>query len=164
MPQADQHHPEEHAPLPFLYAVGYWYARLKRGMTLGTRVVAINASGEVFLVKHSYTKGWHLPGGGVEGGETFEEAMRRELVEEANITLQAPAIFHGICLNRKLSRRDHVAVYIAREFSQSAPRKPDWEIIESGFFPVDALPQGTTRGTVARIREVIDGRPCDQYW
>ncbi|MGL4495479.1 MAG: NUDIX domain-containing protein [Beijerinckiaceae bacterium] len=157
-------HPEEKAPLPLMYAAGYWLAWLRRGMTLGTRTVVINAQREVFLVKHSYTKGWHLPGGGVESGETFHEAMLRELHEEANIELTEPARFHGICLNRRLSRRDHIAVYVANGFAQTAPRKPDWEIIASGFFPVGALPEGTTRGTVARIREVIDGRPCDQYW
>ncbi|MGL4810696.1 MAG: NUDIX domain-containing protein, partial [Beijerinckiaceae bacterium] len=53
-----------------MYAAGYWLAWLRRGMTLGTRTVVINAQREVFLVKHSYTKGWHLPGGGVESGET----------------------------------------------------------------------------------------------
>lgn len=157
-------HPEERAPLPLLYTLGYWWAWLRRGMTLGTRVVALNDNGDVFLVRHSYTKGWHLPGGGVEGGETFEESMRRELREEANIVLETDPEFHGICLNQRLSRRDHIAVYIARNVKQLGPRKPDWEIVESGFYPVNQLPEGTTRGTVARIREILDNRPCNKFW
>lgn len=164
MPQEDPPHPEEKAPLPLMYTAAYWFARIKRGMTLGTRVVVLNADSAVFLVKHSYTNGWHLPGGGVEGGETLYESMVRELREEANITLTQDAVFHGMCLNRKLSRRDHIAVYVARAFEQPAPRKPDWEIIESGFFPVIALPPGTTRGTADRIREVMEGRPCSHFW
>ncbi len=157
-------HPEEKAPLPFLYTLGFLWARLKRGMTLGTRSIVLTESNRVFLVRHSYTKGWHLPGGGVEVGETFDESMRRELREEGNIELTAEPVFNGICLNQRLSRRDHVAIYIVRSFTQSEPRKPDWEIVESGFFAVDQLPDGTTRGTAARIREALEGRRADPLW
>jgi ADP-ribose pyrophosphatase YjhB (NUDIX family) len=157
-------HPEETAPVPFLYTLGYLWARLRRGMTLGTRSVVLDKEGRVFLVRHSYTRGWHLPGGGVESGETFAEAMRRELREEGNIELAGEPVFNGICLNRNLSKRDHIAIYIVREFTQTAPRKPNWEIVESGFFPVDRLPEGATRGTVARLREALEGRPAEPFW
>lgn len=156
--------PEEKAPIPFLYTLGYAWARIRRSMTLGTRTVVIDADNRVFLVKHSYTKGWHLPGGGVERGETFDQSMRRELLEEGNIELTGPVIFNGVCLNRALSSRDHIAIYIAREFRQISPRKPDWEIIENGFFPIDDLPDGTTRGTAARIQEAREGRSADLFW
>ena len=42
-------------------------------MTLGVRGVVLDGEDRVFLVKHSYVAGWHLPGGGVEVGETFLE-------------------------------------------------------------------------------------------
>ena len=44
-----------------------------------------------------------------------------------------------------------------RDFRQSAEPVPDREIINHGFFPLDALPEGTTRGTRARIAEVLHG-------
>jgi 8-oxo-dGTP pyrophosphatase MutT (NUDIX family) len=140
----------------------YW--RLSRGMTLGVRVIVFDTEGRVFLVKHSYVDGWHFPGGGVDVGETAVDAMRRELHEEGNITFDGKPVLHGIFFNRHVSRRDHVAVYIVREFHQPARPAPNHEIIDCGFFDVTGLPAGTTLGTRARIAEVIDGRPVSRDW
>jgi hypothetical protein len=49
--------------------------------------------------------------------------------------------------NAKLLRRDHVAVYVIREFAILGGRAPDWEISEARFFPRSALPEGTTAAT-----------------
>src|SRR6202158_619064 len=53
---------------PAILRVLHLYWRLSRGMTLGVRAVVVDDLGRVFLVKHSYVTGWHLPGGGVEPG------------------------------------------------------------------------------------------------
>ena len=103
--------------------------------------------------------GWHLPGGGVETGETVREALARELLEEGGITALGPPVLHGIFFNARVSRRDHVAVFVVRDFTQDGgPRHPR-EIIDHGFFAPDALPAETTRGTRARLAEVLDGAP-----
>ena len=80
-----------------------------RGLTLGVRGLVIDAQGRVFLVKHGYVSGWHLPGGGVEPGETMRQAFERELREEGNIDLTDKPLFHGLYFNGHVSDRDHVA-------------------------------------------------------
>ena len=140
----------------------YW--RFARGMTLGVRAVVLDGDNRVFLVKHSYISGWHLPGGGVEVGETFCEALRRELVEEGRIELTGEPALHGVFLNSHVSRRDHVAVYLVRQFRQDRLPEPNREIIASGFFDVAALPAETTTGTRLRISEVLEGKAPIATW
>src|SRR5678815_5331070 len=88
----------------------HFYWRFARGMTLGVRGLVIDGAGRILLVQHSYMRGWHLPGGGVEPGETLIEALVRELAEEGNIRLTGAPRLHGIFFNRRASQRDHVAV------------------------------------------------------
>jgi ADP-ribose pyrophosphatase YjhB (NUDIX family) len=137
---------------------------LMRPMTLGVRGVALDAEGRVLLVKHSYTPGWHFPGGGVEPGETCEHALIREMAEEACVEVEAPLALHGLFHNVNMTPRDHVAVYVARRFRVTGERKPDREILAARFFSLDALPQDTTRATRARLAEILEGRPLSPTW
>jgi ADP-ribose pyrophosphatase YjhB (NUDIX family) len=140
----------------------YW--RFARGMTLGVRAVVLDGDQRVFLVKHSYIAGWHLPGGGVEVGETFSDALRRELAEEGRIELLGEPVLHGIFLNSHVSRRDHVAVYLIRSFRQDRLPEPNREIVACGFFEPGALPAETTAGTRLRISEALEGRDPIATW
>lgn len=149
---------------PLLRHVFHTYFLFVRGMTLGVRAVVLDADNRVFLVRHSYVSGWYLPGGGVDYGETMEQAMRRELKEEGDIDLTGAAVLHGIFLNSHVSRRDHVAVYIVRQFRQDRLPAPNREIAECGFFAISALPEGTTPGTRLRLAEVLDGKPLMSTW
>ncbi len=149
---------------PALRRIFHLYWRFARGMTLGVRAVVLDGEDRVFLVKHSYVAGWHLPGGGVEVGETFMEALRRELAEEGRIELAGEPVLHGLFFNGHVSRRDHVAVYVVRRFNQDGLPKPNREIIACGFFASAALPEGTTQGTRLRIAEVLEGRAPEATW
>ena len=140
----------------------YWL--LSRGVTLGVRCVAFDKAGLICLVKHTYTPGWHLPGGGVEPGETALQAIEKELAEEAGITLRAPPELFGVYANQVASRRDHVLVYTARDWHQTIPLLPTREIAEVGMYDPASLPPDTSRGTAKRIREVVEDCPPTPVW
>jgi ADP-ribose pyrophosphatase YjhB (NUDIX family) len=138
--------------------------RLWRPLTMGVRAIVLDEQDRVFLVRHSYAPGWHLPGGGVEPGETVVTSLERELVEEGNIEVTGAPQLLGLYFNGVGSDRDHVAVFVVRSFRQTAPRKPDWEIVECDFFPVEALPVGVTRATRDRLVELRHGIAPSPRW
>jgi 8-oxo-dGTP pyrophosphatase MutT (NUDIX family) len=138
--------------------------RQTRGMTLGTRVIVLKGEpAQVLLVRHGYAPGWLLPGGGVERGETLLQSAIREVREEAGIVAEEDAVLHGIFLNDAQFAGDHVACFVLRRFREG-PFTPNGEIAEARFFPVAALPAGTTPGTRRRIAEVTEGNPAASLW
>jgi len=128
------------------------------------RAIVLDRGGRVYLVRHTYVPGWHFPGGGVDAGESFRQAVERELMEEADIALAGEPRLHGIFRNAASSPRDHVAVFVVEDFSQLSEGKRDREIAEGGFFALDVLPEATTRGTRARLAEVMEGRAPAIDW
>ncbi len=141
------------------------YFLLRRPMTLGARGVILDeATQSVFLVRHTYVPGWQFPGGGVETGHTVEQTLAKELMEEGNIELTGRPQLFAIYHNAHASKRDHVALYVCRSFRQTAPRLPDREIAEAGFFRLDALPDGTTEATRRRLAEILEGAEVPLTW
>ena len=147
----------------FLIRVLQPWFRLRRGMTLGVRIVVLDAEKRVFLVRHGYAPGWLLPGGGVERGQTLYDAVERELAEEGGIVPGERAVLHGLFSNEAKFRGDHVACFVLRKFTRR-DWAPTLEIREAGFFPVTDLPEGTTGGTRRRISEVLEGRTPPANW
>jgi ADP-ribose pyrophosphatase YjhB (NUDIX family) len=139
-----------------------WF-RLTRSMTLGVRALVIDGQGRILLVRHGYTPGWLLPGGGVERGETAAKALARELREEAAITLtQEPELF-GFYSNEKIFRGDHVAFYVVKQFLPGR-FTPSAEIADARFFDRENLPGDTSEGTRRRLDEVFLGKTQTGLW
>ncbi|MFI4936211.1 MAG: NUDIX domain-containing protein [Caulobacterales bacterium] len=141
---------------PFIQPLYRLYSRFSRGMTLGVRGVVLNARGEVLLVQHTYIHGWHVPGGGVERGETAETAMARELVEEAGVKVVGRPALVDIHMNETIFRGDHVLVYRIDAW-EACEATSVGEIHELAWFAPGALPEGVTASTRRRIEAALAG-------
>ncbi|MCZ8181224.1 MAG: NUDIX domain-containing protein [Rhizobium sp.] len=150
-------------PKRFLVRLLHVYFAISRGMTLGVRAACFDEAGRIFLVRHTYVPGWHLPGGGVERGETAIEALIKEMREEGNLEpVDAPEFFH-VYFNARISRRDHVLLYRVT-VRPTAERPAGREIAEAGFFDLDRLPDGVTQATLRRIAELTGDMAPAHHW
>ena len=140
------------------------YFAMARGMTMGVRAACFDEAGRVFLVRHSYVPGWHLPGGGIERGETALEALAKEMREEGNLFTGASPVLVHVYFNRQTSKRDHVLLYRCDSVVQTMPRLKDYEIVEAGFFALDALPAETTAATRRRLEELAGRAAFADFW
>jgi ADP-ribose pyrophosphatase YjhB (NUDIX family) len=148
---------------PVITPIFRMYWRFSRAATLGVRGVACDEEGRVLLVRHTYLPGWHLPGGGVERGETAPSAIAREMAEEGGIeAIDPPAIF-ALYSNHANFAGDHIALYRLGAWKPCPPRQA-MEIAERGFFPPDAPPPGTTKATLRRLAEVFGGASVSAVW
>ena len=133
-------------------------------LTLGVRLLALDRDGRVFLVRHSYLPGLHLPGGAVDLGESCRQAAEREAREEGNLVCpEPPSLFH-LYWNPMLGRRDHIALFVARNVAQTGPRPASLEILAAGFHPTAPLPAGATDPTSRRLAEVLGDTPPSDRW
>lgn len=143
----------------FLFAIG-----VKRHITLGARVALIDDR-RVFLIRQTYMPGWQFPGGGVEPGEAAELSAARELEEEGGYRPTAPMDLFGLYHNvNSTTNRDHVALYLCRDFEQVRVFSANAEIAEAAWYPIDALPAACGPGTRQRVQEIFRGVPQRTQW
>ena len=141
-----------------------WF-RFSRPMTLGVRALVENDAGQVFMIRHTYTPGWYLPGGGVEKGETSLYSLERELEEEGGFILTAPPELVGIYSNHVVFPNDHVVLYRSRPGTWNQGKATSrGEIAEAVWADPLNPPDGTTPGTRTKLEEVFAGAAPSPYW
>lgn len=121
-----------------LQAVRRVYWRFGRPRTWGVRALCFTPHGALVLVRHSYTRGWFLPGGGRGRGEDPAEAMLRELREEIGMTRFSQLVELGEIRHRPDHRRDTESVFAVDGVEYSPALSLEIEAI--GAFGLDRLP------------------------
>ena len=130
------------------------YCFFMRPVSLGVRVMLIK-DGQVLLIRHTYIKGWFMPGGGVKRSETLEQAARREAREEVGAELQDLSLLGAYTYFGRW-KSDHNIVFFSDQFTANG--KHDREIAEARFFPLDNLPADTEPGHRLRLDEFRAGK------
>ena len=145
------------------YKIATIYWKIFRPQTFGVKLLLIN-DGKVLLVEHSYTRGYHLPGGGVKSGEMFEQALKREILEELGLYFNDIQLF-GVYQNTKQGKIDTVITFISTTPVDLNKAKLSNEINRADFFSLDILPENITPGSRKRIQEYLSNNfPTAKEW
>lgn len=111
-----------------------------------------NDKGEILLVNSPW-RGWEYPGGLLEPGETFQQALRREVREETGVEIEITG-FVGICKNVEMNivNIDFTARYVSGELT---PSEESTEVIWAT--PEQAMKLITFPLTRKRLENMLSG-------
>ena len=112
-----------------------------------------NEKGEILLVNSPW-RGWEYPGGLIEPGETFQQALHREVLEESGAEIEITG-FVGICKNieRNIVNIDFTARYVGGELRTS---EESTEVLWAT--PEQAMKMITFPLTKIRLSNMLSGR------
>lgn len=133
------------------------------GKVLSVRAICTRDGKDVYLVRHSYTPGWHLPGGGIDNGMSSEEALLAELREEGHLVPLDRPVLRQIYLKSDRLSREHVVFYTV-SVAQETDFTGTLEIVESRFFGLDSLPADLDPAAHRRITEWATGAFSARDW
>jgi ADP-ribose pyrophosphatase YjhB (NUDIX family) len=118
-------------PVPERYNAGY-------NVGVGGAVVC---DGRLLLVRRASRRGrrnWQVPGGFVEPEETIEEAVVREVAEEAGITAKVQGIL-GVRNRCDLDVNNSLYIVLLLHPTSGDPCPDNHEVDQAGFFTLEEI-------------------------
>ena len=120
--------------------------------TQSSSVVVINDDHHVLLILREDARVWALPAGGLEPGETFEQAAIREACEETGYDIELERLVGEYWRPQFPHGGDKQRVFAGRVVGGN-PSEHDWESLEVKWFPLSALPRRLFRFSGEHIRD-----------
>jgi ADP-ribose pyrophosphatase YjhB (NUDIX family) len=110
--------------------------------------------GNVLLGLRRDVDWWNLPGGGMELGETVDEALRREVLEETGLAVRVGRL---VGVYSKPQKQEVVLTFLCHV--EGGALKETEEMRACRYFAPDALPPNTLPKHVERIHDAWPGQP-----
>lgn len=119
--------------------------------------------GKVLLTKDLKANQWEFPGGKVEAGETDEEALLREIKEEAGLNIKAEFQLIDHFQEYFFSLYNQVPYHSDRKFYRLTgvadgtllEKGNGWDSTSAGFFSLDEVEQLTDQEMQARYKHML---------
>ena len=119
-------------------------------------IIIETGQGIVLVYRKNPPRGWALPGGFVDYGETLEDAAEREAKEETSLDIELIRQFHTYSDPARDPRRHTVTtVFVAR--AEATPVAAD-DAAAIGVFGCDDLPSPLCFDHALILRDYFDSR------
>ena len=108
----------------------------------------IEHSGKLLLVRHTKPDAydfWVAPGGGVKGSESYEEAAKREVMEETGLSVEVGELLYIEDLVNPQCRYVKFwfqARYLGGDIDVSHPEARLEHVVQAGWYALHDLPRG----------------------
>ena len=111
-------------------------------------IVLVTKGDEILLQRNTHYKlrNWTLVAGFVDAGENFEDAVRREVMEEASIEVKDLRYFGS----QTWPFPSNIMVGFQVEYASGELTPDGEEVVESGWFDRNNLPEIPHKGSIAR--------------
>ncbi|MDY7077348.1 MAG: NUDIX domain-containing protein [Chloroflexota bacterium] len=131
--------------------------------TQSSSVVVFNDKQEILLVLREDARVWALPAGGLEPGETFEQAAIREVCEETGYNVELEWLVGKYWRPQYPKGGDRMRVFVGRAISGDISEH-DWESIAVRWFPLDTLPKRLFKFSREHIQDACaySGEPFER--
>jgi 8-oxo-dGTP diphosphatase len=126
-----------------------------RVFRIGVFALIFNEQGHILLGHRRDTDWWNLPGGGMEIGETVDEALRREVQEETGLEIEVERL---VGVYSKPQKQEVVLTFRCR--ITGGTLQATEEASESRYFQPDTLPENTLPKHRQRIADALLNQPA----
>ena len=123
----------------------------KGNFSIGVFGIIFDKDRKALLAKRRDYDLWNLPGGGVDTGETPEEALEREILEEIGAKVKSKK-FCGVYF--KKGKDEIVFAYLVK--LKPFAFKPTDEAKEIKYFSVNQLPENLPGSQAQRIKDALN--------
>jgi 8-oxo-dGTP diphosphatase len=122
--------------------------------TLGVFAAISDEGARILFVRMNYaTCAWTTPGGRVEHGESPLDALKREVLEESGLDVEAGELV-GVYSK---PYKDDIVLFFRASVVRRNSWQPNDEISHLGYFGRNELPEPMSPGVRTRITDALDG-------